>query len=209
MTGTLFANPNGLPGPNQLTTARDIGLLARALIRDFPEYGYLFGLERIKIGKRTIRAHNKLLGKFDGADGMKTGYICASGYNIAASATRGDRRIVAVVLGATSGNARREAAADLLERGFADASREAIAPEKLEELSPDREYGVRPEHMGPVVCTSRYGNNEPYAVDAELRAQSEARKVAEIANAPKLASATAFPLIGGQKVPIPTLRPER
>jgi D-alanyl-D-alanine carboxypeptidase len=208
MTGTLFVNPNGLPGPNQLTTARDIGLLARALIRDFPEYGYLFELERIKIGKRTVRAHNKLLGEFDGADGMKTGYICASGYNIVASATRGERRVIAVVLGATTGKARNDIASDLLEKGFNGGWPTSTAA-KLQELSPDQNYGLRPEHMGPVVCNGRYGKNEPYAVDAKLRAQSEARKVAKIAEATKFAAATAFPLIKGQKVPIPTLRPER
>jgi D-alanyl-D-alanine carboxypeptidase len=140
---------------------------------------------------------------------MKTGYICASGYNIAASATRGDRRIVAIVLGARSGKKRNDKVSELLEQGFSDVSWEGTAPETLDELSPDREYGVRPEHMGPVVCNGRYGKNEPYAVDAKLRAQSEARKVAKIAEATKFAAATAFPLIKGQKVPIPTLRPER
>ena len=214
MTGTYFTNPHGLPAAHQMTTARDIGLLTRALIRDFPEYDGLFGLESIKIGKRTVRSHNKMLGQFNGADGMKTGYICASGYNLVASATRGKRRVVAVVLGAKSGNARRAEAADLLERGFQDAWWKGINPKKLEELSPPYEYGLLPEHMGPVVCRGRYSDGEDaYAVDAKLRAQLEAEKITQIAKAPRLASAsTVNPMIDPgpeSDVPIPTLRPDR
>lgn len=211
MTGTHFVNPHGLPDPRQVTTARDIGLLARALIRDFPEYGELFGLKRIKIGKRTVRSHNKLLGRFNGADGMKTGYICASGYNLVASATRGERRVVAVVLGAESEKARREQASNLLERGFEDAWWKGIIPERLEDLSPSREYGVLPQHMGPVVCKGRYRKgSDAYAVDAALRARSGAERIAD---APKLATASVvIPLIDTRPataVPIPSLRPER
>ena len=213
MNGTYFVNPHGLPDPGQVTTARDIGLLSRALIRDFPEYGALFGLQRIKIGKRSVRSHNRLLGKFGGADGMKTGYICASGYNVVASATRGERRVIAIVLGATSGKVRNDKASALLEQGFSDAGGKGIVPKKLEDLSPAQEYGLLPEHMGPAVCRRRYGKSEPYAVDAKLRAREEAKKVSKIAELSKLAAASSvIPLIGtGQatKVPVPTLRPER
>lgn len=214
MTGTYFANPHGLPHPLQMTTARDIGLLTRALIREFPEYGYMFSLEHIKVGKRTVRAHNKMLGNFNGADGMKTGYICASGYNLVASATRGKRRMVAVILGAKSGNARRAEAADLLERGFQNAWWKQVVPKKLKDLEPDREYGVRPQHMGPVVCHRSYPDgSDAYVIDAKLRAKSEAERIAKIAKAPRLAKAsTVIPMIDhGQDadVPIPTLRPDR
>jgi len=211
MTGTHFANPHGLPEPGQVTTARDMGLLAQAILRDFPEYGELFGLQRVKIGKRSVRSHNPVLGKFEGADGMKTGYICASGYNLVASASRGERRLIAVVLGATSGNARKEAAFDLLEKGFNGGWPKSTAA-KLQELSPDQTYGLRPEHMGPYLsgCKIRYANGaDPYAVDARLRAEAEARRVDQIANVPKLAAASAVPLLKGEKVPIPVLRPER
>ncbi|HSM20324.1 MAG TPA: D-alanyl-D-alanine carboxypeptidase family protein [Hyphomicrobiales bacterium] len=172
MTGTRFVNPHGLPAPGQVTTARDMGLLAQAVLRDFPEYAELFGLERVKIGKRWIRSHNPVLGRFEGADGMKTGYICASGYNLVASASRGERRLIAVVLGATSGGARKEAALDLLEKGFNGGWPQPVSA-KIDELSPARTYGLRPEHMGPVVCRGRYGNGgDAYEVDARQREQA-------------------------------------
>jgi D-alanyl-D-alanine carboxypeptidase len=211
MTGTHFVNPHGLPGPGQVTTARDIGLLARALLRDFPEHAGLFSLERVKVGKSTLRSHNKLLGQFAGADGMKTGYICASGYNVVASATRGERRVIAVVLGGRSGKERNDTASDLLQRGFEEAWWKSILPKKLEDLSPSQEYGLRPEHMGPVVCKQRYRNGtDAYAVDARLYARSEARTISQGDTVAASASGT-IPLIAAgpkAKAPIPTLRPE-
>lgn len=118
MTGSRFVNPNGLPGEGQVTTARDMGLLAQAIYRDFPQHTGYFKIGAIKFGKRTLRAYNLLLARYDGADGMKTGFICSSGFNLVASASRGGRRLIVVVLGSTSGRARAETAARLLEDGF-------------------------------------------------------------------------------------------
>ena len=118
MSHTHFINPHGLPAEMQVTTARDMGLLAQALLRDFPEEAPLYAQTQATIGKITIGTHNALLTGFPGGDGVKTGYTCASGYNIAASATRDGRRIIAIVLGEGSSNARTARAAALLESGF-------------------------------------------------------------------------------------------
>ena len=119
MTQSHFVNPNGLPAEHHVTSARDLGILARALIREFPQYDYFWHIHAIRYGNRVIHNYNHgLLDRYPGADGMKTGFICASGFNLVASATRNGRRLIAIVLGASSGNARTLEAAKLLERGF-------------------------------------------------------------------------------------------
>ena len=118
MSQSNFVNPNGLPAENHVTSARDLGILARALIREFPEYDSYWHISSIRYGNRVMRNYNALIDRYPGADGMKTGFICASGYNVVASATRNGRRLIAVVLGAWSGAVRAQKAAQLLERGF-------------------------------------------------------------------------------------------
>ncbi len=118
MTQTSYVNPNGLPADGQITSARDLAILARAVIRDLPEYEYFMHIPSIRYGRRVTQNFNKLIGRYPGADGFKTGFICASGYNLVASATRNGKRLIAVVLGASSGQARAIRAAQLLERGF-------------------------------------------------------------------------------------------
>ncbi|MGP9814564.1 D-alanyl-D-alanine carboxypeptidase family protein [Rhodopseudomonas sp. NSM] len=118
MTQTHYVNPNGLPAEGQVTSARDLAILARAMLRDLPEYEYFVHIPAIRFGKRVTHNFNKLIGRYPGADGFKTGFICASGYNLVASATRNGRRLIAVVLGANSGQDRAVKAAQLLERGF-------------------------------------------------------------------------------------------
>jgi D-alanyl-D-alanine carboxypeptidase len=118
MTQTSYVNPNGLPADGQITSARDLAILARAVIRDLPEYEYFMHIPSIRYGRRVTQNFNKLIGRYPGADGFKTGFICASGYNLVASATRNGKRLIAVVLGASSGQARAVRAAQMLERGF-------------------------------------------------------------------------------------------
>ncbi len=118
MTQTSYVNPNGLPADGQVTSARDLAILARAFIRDLPEYEYFMQIPSIRYGRRVTQNFNKLIGRYPGADGFKTGFICASGYNLVASATRNGKRLIAVVLGSSSGQARAVRAAQLLERGF-------------------------------------------------------------------------------------------
>ena len=120
MTQTSYVNPNGLPADGQITSARDLAILARAIIRDLPEYEYFVHIPSIRYGRKVTQNFNKLIGRYPGADGFKTGFICASGYNLVASATRNGKRLIAVVLGASSGQMRAVRAAQLLERGFAN-----------------------------------------------------------------------------------------
>ncbi len=122
MTQTSYVNPNGLPAEGQITSARDQAMLARAIIRELPEYEYYVHIPAIKFGKRTIRNYNTLIGRYAGADGMKTGFICASGFNLVGSATRNGKRIIAVVFGAQSSSMRTLKAAQLMERGFSAAA---------------------------------------------------------------------------------------
>ncbi len=118
MTGTRFRNPHGLPDDEQVTTARDMAILAQALIRNFPEYELYFRIPTLVLGKHTLRNYNRLIDRYPGADGMKTGFICSSGFNLVASAHRGNKRLIAVVFGSPNALARAEQAAMLFERGF-------------------------------------------------------------------------------------------
>jgi D-alanyl-D-alanine carboxypeptidase len=128
MTQTSYVNPNGLPADGQITSARDLAILARAIIHDLPEYEYFVHIPSIRYGRKITQNFNKLIGRYPGADGFKTGFICASGYNLVASATRNGRRLIAVVLGASSGQMRAVRAAQLLERGFANNSLSWLRP---------------------------------------------------------------------------------
>src|ERR1044071_6567965 len=113
-----FVTPNGLPAENHVTSARALGILARALIQEFPEADDYWHIHPIQYGNRVMKNYNSLLDRYPGADGMKTGFICASGYNVVASATRNGRRLIAIILGAYGGGVRSQQAAQLLENGF-------------------------------------------------------------------------------------------
>ena len=128
MTQTSYVNPNGLPADGQITSARDLAILARAIIHDLPEYEYFVHIPAIRFGRKVTQNFNKLIGRYPGADGFKTGFICASGYNLVASATRNGKRLIAVVLGSSSGQMRAVRAAQLLERGFANNNLSWLRP---------------------------------------------------------------------------------
>ncbi|MCZ6495315.1 MAG: D-alanyl-D-alanine carboxypeptidase [Alphaproteobacteria bacterium] len=123
MTNTRFRNASGLPHRRQLTTARDIAILAQALRRDFPRYYGYFRVRTFTFRGRRMENHNRLLDRYAGADGIKTGFIHASGFNLAASAERDGIRLIAVVLGTRSPRARDLHTMGLLERGFEKATR--------------------------------------------------------------------------------------
>jgi D-alanyl-D-alanine carboxypeptidase len=108
MSRTTFKNASGLPNPGQTTTARDMATLSLRIQRDFPQYYPYFKLMSFNYKGRVIRTHNRLLGKFDGTDGIKTGYIRASGFNLTSSVRRGDKRIIGVVMGGKTGNSRNQ-----------------------------------------------------------------------------------------------------
>lgn len=120
MTSTHFVNPHGLPGKGQYTTARDLAVLAVMLKREFPQYAPYFALEGFTTGKKQYPNFNMLIGRFDGADGMKTGFICASGFNQVSSATRNGRSVISVVLGEESLGARADESARMLQKGLTE-----------------------------------------------------------------------------------------
>jgi len=118
MSNTRFANASGLPDSRNVSSARDIAILSRAVMRDFPQYYGYFSIRSYQFRGQTITNHNRLMGQFAGMDGLKTGYINASGFNLAASAVRDGRRLIAVVLGGRSGASRDDHVEDLLLTGF-------------------------------------------------------------------------------------------
>ncbi len=114
-----FVNPNGLHNPDHYSSARDMALIARALLHEFPEDAGLFSIGELQLGNQIIRNHNGLLGRYPGADGMKTGFTCPAGFNVVATATHWNRHLIVVVLGSASAKLRTQEAADLFDRGFA------------------------------------------------------------------------------------------
>jgi len=154
MTGTHFANTNGLPHEKNYSTARDLALLAVRLRRDFPQYAHYFAIEAIDYGDgRKIQPNsNHLIGRYSGADGMKTGFICASGFNLAASATRKGRTLVAVVLGAERIDQREAFAAELLTQGFTRKGTETLT---LATLQPYGNKLKTPTNLRETICSAQ------------------------------------------------------
>lgn len=124
MSKTTFRNASGLPHRAQMSTAKDMSILARALLRDFPQYYHYFSTKTFTYRGVTHRSHNKLLKTYPGADGFKTGYIRASGFNLVSSATRNGRRIIGVVFGGRSSKQRNRHMTKLLDKGFALLSKQ-------------------------------------------------------------------------------------
>ena len=144
MSRTVFRNASGLPNGEQRTTARDLARLASSLINDYPGYYRYFATESFSYRGRNYPNHNRLLGVYPGMDGLKTGYTRASGFNLAASAVRGGRRLVAVVIGGRTAGARDATMVALLDRGFsgARAPAEPLVAERRAPAVPEREIVV-------------------------------------------------------------------
>jgi D-alanyl-D-alanine carboxypeptidase len=150
MTGSHWVNAHGLHDEGQYTTAHDLAVLAAAIRRDFPQHASYFKLEGIVDGKSTMPNHNDLIGRFEGADGMKTGYTCPAGFNLVASATRGGRTLLAVVIGERSSEERAVKAADLLAAGF---GRSVAGAATLASMTPAGDGLDRPTNMRDRICT--------------------------------------------------------
>ncbi len=128
LTRTTFKNASGLTAPGQLTTAKDMAMLARAMMKHYPYYYRYFSTRAFGYKGRNYRNHNKLLKSYDGTDGVKTGYTNAAGFNLVASTLRKGHRVIAVVMGGRSGKTRNAHMEDLLDRAFAKLSpRETFA----------------------------------------------------------------------------------
>ena len=120
MANTTFKNASGLPNRAQLTTARDISILSHALISNFPEKYELFNTQKFTYNGKTYKTHNKLMLSYEGADGIKTGYIRASGFQLAFSAVRNDKRLIGVIFGGDSGNQRDKSLKIIMDKEFAE-----------------------------------------------------------------------------------------
>jgi len=118
MSRTNFSSTNGLPDPDNVSTAHDMAVLARALINDYPQYYPYFATKNFRYRGRNFPNHNHLMSSYPGMDGMKTGYIRAAGFNLVASAVRGRTRLIGVLFGGTSPSARNARMAELLDEAF-------------------------------------------------------------------------------------------
>lgn len=152
MTGSHFVNPNGLFDPRNISTARDIALLAAAILRDYPEHNHYFSQQSLRVGKRRLANRNSLLRQMPEADGMKTGFVCSSGFNLVATATRDGRRLGAVIFGANNGKQRADLAEMLLVDGF---SRPRTVGIKLDTIPNVKTGAIVPADMTKEVCKSK------------------------------------------------------
>ena len=143
-----FVNPNGLHNPDHVSSARDMAMIARALLRDFPDHADLYGIGALQLANQIITNHNGLLGRYPGADGMKTGFTCPAGFNVVATASHYGRHLIVVVLGSPSAKLRTQEAADLFDRGFAAGGGSGT----LESLP---SVGGGPKNMRVDVCLHR------------------------------------------------------
>lgn len=193
MRESNWTNPHGWEDARQYTSARDLAILARALLSEFPEASDLWGIGALKLGQRVFNNTNGLVGRYSGAMGMKTGFICASGFNLVGAAQRNGRTLIAVVLGASNGADRTLKAAQLLDSGFnaggwgrattgrslegLTASLETTAPNRRAEIC---RKGATPasetEDLGALVA-SPFANDNPSSMVAMQRAPSESMAV--------------------------------
>ncbi|WP_019172290.1 D-alanyl-D-alanine carboxypeptidase family protein [Pseudaminobacter salicylatoxidans] len=221
MTGSHFTNANGLHDPENYSTARDLALLVRAIRLEFPQYGSYFSIEGLTTnGKNRIRGFNPLLGRFAGADGMKTGFVCASGYNLIGTATREGRTLAAVVLGERTPWGRADHAADLLGQGFSTSASGTLT---LTSLQP---YGAgidTPTDMRGIVCSKEGASERSDGLDAQGRPKFKSSYMADMkrdlslvrvglggATGPVPAAFAAIDARNNQAdVPIPTWRPDK
>ncbi|MFG6176510.1 serine hydrolase [Halomonas sp. THAF12] len=184
MRNTTFRNASGLPDDAQVTTARDMAVLARRLMLDFPQYYHYFSLQRFTWRGNRYSGHNRLLANYPGADGLKTGFIRASGFNVATSAVHAGRRMLSVVMGGFTAASRDEHMADLLDRGFARAAladghnwlaRTSISSERLMPL-PARSM---PPPSGQMLASLETSMPAPTPQAATTRNASSAPAVSE------------------------------
>lgn len=138
MRRTVFTNATGLPDPDMVTTARDLALLARALVRDFPGLYKLIGVRGFSLNGGWRQGHNGFLGRLRGADGIKSGFTCAAGYTLVASALRDGRRLIGVILGNPTRRDRDRGMARLLDAGFARAEKGGPTLAELADAPPVR-----------------------------------------------------------------------
>jgi len=221
MTDSHWVNQHGLHDERQYSSPRDLALLAMAIRRDFPQYLDYFSIEGLLADGKEMPNHNNLIGRFPGADGMKTGYTCPAGFNLVASATRNGRTLLAVVLGGESVEARDEEAAAMLARGF--ASSPATGP-LITELPRTSTGAIEPTNMYDKLCSKEARDKKEKEWKELQAAIKEGRKQgfvsAYLSEPPKKRNLVSVRLGGASgpapkaatseyaDVPIPTWRPD-
>lgn len=185
MTRTKFVNANGLPAPEQVTTARDLAKLATAVLRDFPEHARYWSMVDGRIGKIRLRTHNGLLTNYEGADGLKTGFICDSGFNVVATATREGRKLIAVVLGEPTGRERTVRAASLLEHGFQTHGWKSLFESPSIANLPMAPDAKGPMTMRQAVVSYECGTGPRRAVAKKRKKKPDQDSAQQDSNAPK------------------------
>jgi D-alanyl-D-alanine carboxypeptidase len=228
MRRTSFRNASGLPNRGQLSSARDMAILSRALIRDYPQYYDFFSTDRFTFNGRNHRNHNSLLRSFEGADGLKTGYIRASGFNLAASAQRNGRRLIAVVFGGRSPASRDRHVARLLDEGFdllaeqspepliadADAVKKVVraAPALTKPQVKMPEAPAAPETTAAVVAAAdtAEGSSDTNGPELTWGVQVGAYYRYQLAETAAVKAAARIPdLLGDTMVHVPSIRGQR
>lgn len=192
LTATRFNNASGLPDAGQITTARDMARLAFALRRDFPQFFHYFSETRFRWGSSTHTTHNTLVGRVDGVTGLKTGYIRASGFNIAVTAERSGRPLVAVVMGGASSGARDAHARELIEAAYtALEARDTgvrLAALNIPRLNPIREQETLTAELAGMIRPTAMGDSEGGAPAAQV---TFAEEMAPVVSRDTAATATA------------------
>ena len=157
MANTTFKNASGLPNRAQLTTARDISILSHALISNFPEEYKLFSKQNFTYNGKTYKTHNKLMLSYEGADGIKTGYIKASGFQLAFSAVRNNKRLVGVIFGGDTGKQRDRSLKIIMDKEFAELG--INKKEKKSTIVKKETKQTKTNSYSIVVGTFKYRNN--------------------------------------------------
>lgn len=216
MNGSRFINPHGLHDKRQVTTARDMGILVAALHNQFPNYRSYFSTPSVlapsrtkngKLIKRIYYSYNLLLERYRGADGFKTGFVCASGYNFIGAASRSGRRIAAVIFGRDSQTSRAVDAAKFITAGF---EQPVHAGTPLLQFRPAGPVPSGPRNMRSILCTNeaRAARYEPGAGQAVIKSPwLQSRKVSlsplSVELLPRATTALA-----GSRIPLPSFRPK-
>ncbi len=169
MSRTTFRNASGLPHRGQLSTARDMAILARRLLTDFPGHYHYFSTDSFHFDGVAHRNHNRLLASYEGADGIKTGYIRASGFNLVASARRGGDRLIGVVFGGDSPRARDRHMAKLLDKGF-----RKVGPAPKQAKRPPKSAGGKPGGQWGIQVGAYKSYSPAYAIAVKAQAQAPA-----------------------------------
>ena len=153
MSRSLFRNASGLPDDAQVTTAHDMAVLAMNILNEYPEHYPLFNLRSVTIGGRTLGTVNGILSSYPGADGMKTGFTCGSGYNLVASAMRDGKRLIGVILGGRNRGERAALMTALLNNGFGKAIPASLSLDDLGVQISAAEQGPPPFTLKASECT--------------------------------------------------------